>query len=603
MNDIDPIALGELYARMTHASDVVRRRTGRPLGLADKLLLGHLVDPEGADLGPGAELSLRADRVVLQDVLGQTAFLQFEQTGRPRVALPVTVHCDHLIRARVGAAPDLADALADNGEVYRFLRSAAARFGAGFWEPGAGIVHQVVLENHAVPGALILGTDSHTPNAGGLGACAVGVGGGDAVEVMAGLPWTVPNPRRIAVVLEGALSGWASPKDVILWVAGQLSVSGATHAVLEYLGPGVQTLSATGRATIANMGAEVGATTSLFPWSPSVGRYLAATGRAALVPVVDAHRALLSPDPEVEAAPERTYDRVLRLDLSALEPHVSGPHSPDRARPLSQLAGEVAANGWTDRLSAALIGSCTNASYEDIARASEVARAAADRGVRARSELWFTPGSDAIRATVDRDGWLAPLEAVGAVRLASACGPCIGQWERSGAPGGADSIVTSFNRNFAGRNDGRPTTAAFVASPEIVVALALAGRLSFDPAVDTLLDRDGRPFRLPPPGPVPDVPPAGLVDRTGYCPPPDDGAAVPLALDPDSVRLQRLPRWPAWDGRDLVGCPVLLKAVGKTTTDQISPAGAWLRLRGHLERFSDNLLSGAIDAGTGERGV
>ncbi|MEQ1506729.1 MAG: aconitase family protein, partial [Myxococcota bacterium] len=470
-----------------------------------------------------------------------------------------------------------------------------------------GIIHQVVLENYAIPGALIVGTDSHTPNAGGLGACAIGVGGADAVQVMAGLAWEVRHPRAIAVVLTGALGGWTAPKDVILWVAGQLSASGATNAIVEYIGPGARTLGATGKATITNMGAELGATTSLFPADDATDRYLAATGRAALIPLVAAHRHLLAPDPEVEADPERFYDRVLRLDLSTLEPHVVGPHRPDRARPLSALAQEVAdpASGLRDPIAAALIGSCTNASYQDLCRVADVARQAIRRGLSAASPVWVTPGSDRVRDTIARDGVLGPIEAVGARILANACGPCIGQWRRTDpSPDGGDTIVTSYNRNFPGRNDGRPATMSFIASPEIVLALALAGRLSFDPRRDVLIGADGAPFVLEPPSPAPDVPADGLADGGArYVAPPDDGRGVVVAIDPTSERLARLDPWPAWDGRDFVGCAVLIKCRGRTTTDQISPAGAWLRLRGHLERFSDNLLSGAIDADTGARGT
>jgi aconitate hydratase len=607
MPDIEPTPdhAARVYERIAHHLARARRRIPGPLALADKLLLGHLADPECAERAPGAiDLRLLPDRVVLQDVLGQTAMLQFLQTRRDRVAVPTTIHCDHLIQARVDGAADLRASLAENGEVYSFLRSAAAKFGAGFWQPGAGIIHQVVLENYAFPGALIVGTDSHTPNAGGLGACAIGVGGADAVEVMAGLPFELRYPRRIAVRLTGAIGGWTAPKDVILWLAGQLGVAGATNAIIEYIGPGARTLSATGKATIANMGAELGATTSLFPADERMAVYLRATGRAELARLADRHRPLLEPDPEAEARPEAVYDRVLALDLAALEPHVVGPHSPDRARPLSALAAEVrnAGHAFVDRIGAALIGSCTNSSYEDMSRAADVAAQAAARGVRAAALLLVTPGSEQIRATVERDGQLGQLREIGAVVLANACGPCIGQWRRGEGDGTPNTIVTTFNRNFSGRNDGRAATMNFIASPEIAIALALAGRLSFDPRRDALTGADGAEFRFAPPRPAPEVPPDGFVrDASCYVAPPADGRAAPLVIPSDSNRLQRLEPWPEWDGRDFEELPVLIKTRGKTTTDQIAPAGPWLRYRGHLDRFSDNLLIGALDAFTGER--
>ena len=603
--DSTPDMATRVYARIARNLERARRRIAAPLTLADKLLLGHLADPEWAELAPGAgELRLLPDRVVLQDVLGQTAMLQFLQTRRDRVAVPTTIHCDHLIQARADGESDLRDSLAENGEIYAFLRSAAARFGAGFWQPGAGIIHQVVLENYAFPGALIIGTDSHTPNAGGLGACAIGVGGADAVEVMAGLPWELRYPTRIAVFLTGALGGWTAPKDAILWLAGQLGVAGATNAILEYVGPGARALSATGKATIANMGAELGATTSLFPADERMAVYLRATGRAELARIAERHQRLLEPDPEVEAQPEKFYDRVLALDLSALEPHVVGPHSPDRARPLSALAAEVrdARNAFVDPISVALIGSCTNSSYEDMSRAADVAAQAAARGIRTAAPLFVTPGSEQIRATVERDGQLQPLREIGAVVLANACGPCIGQWRRSDGDGAPNTIVTTFNRNFAGRNDGRAATMNFIASPEIATAFALAGRLSFDPRRDALTGADGAGFRLTPPRAAPEVPPSGFVRGISrYVEPPPDGSAVELAIPGDSDRLQRLEPWPAWDGRDFEDLPVLIKTRGKTTTDQIAPAGPWLRYRGHLDKFSDNLLIGALDAFTAER--
>ena len=605
--DPTPETVAALYAGMERKQSALRRRLGTPLSLADKVLAGHLDDPEhGAFEAGQAQLRLRPDRVVFQDVLGQSALLQFMQTGRARVAIPTTIHCDHLIQARTGAAPDLAASLDESREVYDFLRSAAAKYGCGFWEPGAGIIHQVVLENYAFPGALILGTDSHTPNAGGLGACAVGVGGADAVEVIAGLPWEVLHPRRIAVFLKGALDGWAAPKDVILWVAGQLGVAGGTNAIVEYIGPGARALSATGKATIANMGAELGATTSIFPADERMARYLAATGRAGLVPVIERHRALLAPDPEVEASPEKFYARVLELDLSRLEPHVVGPHTPDRARPISALAGELAdpANGFVPRISTALVGSCTNSSYEDMSRAADVAEQAACHGVRAAMPFLVTPGSERVRATIARDGQMASLAKLGATVLANACGPCIGQWRRAREESeAANTIVTSYNRNFPRRNDGEPTTMNFIASPELVTAFALAGTLAFNPLVDSLAAADGTRWKLAPPKPAPEVPARGFVDgRAAYHAPPADGRGVRLEIDPASERIAPLAPWPAWDGRDFVGMPVLVKARGKTTTDHISPAGTWLRFRGHLDRFSDNMFMGAMNAFTGEAG-
>ncbi len=602
-----PEMAAKVYATMARNLKVVRRRLGKPLTLADKVLLGHLDDPENQDLEPGKSyLFLRPDRVVFQDVLGQTGMLQFMQTGRDKVAVPTTIHCDHLIQARVGGGKDLRESLAENKEVYDFLRSAAAKFGAGFWGPGAGIIHQVVLENYAFPGELIIGTDSHTPNAGGLGACAVGVGGADAVETIAGLPWEVLYPKHIAVYLTGKMSGWTAPKDVILYVAGALTVSGGTNAIVEYIGPGARTISATGKATITNMGAELGATTSMFPADARMSTYLRATGRGDLVPLIEKYQQLLEPDPEVEANPEQYYDRVVRLDLSTLEPHVVGPHSPDRARPISRLAAEVAdaKNGFLDQISATLIGSCTNSSYEDMSRAADVAEQAKAHGIKAAVPYMVTPGSEQVRATIERDGQMQSLRDINGMVLANACGPCIGQWRRakevSAVP---NTIVTSYNRNFPMRNDGQPTTMNFIGSPEIVTAFALAGRLSFNPLTDTLTGADGQPFRLEPPKVAPEVP-ARNFDRghATYVAPPKDGSRVELKVDPNSERIQLMQPWPAWDGKDFMDMPVLMKTRGKTTTDHISPAGPWLRYRGHLDKFSDNMFMGATNAYTGEAG-
>jgi len=597
----------KVYETMERNLAVVRRRLGRPLTLADKVLLGHLDDPEHQDMEPGKSyLMLRPDRVVLQDVLGQTAMLQFMQTRRQHVAAATTIHCDHLIQARVEGGSDLRESLAENQEVYDFLRSAAAKYGAGFWGPGAGIIHQVVLEQYAFPGALIIGTDSHTPNAGGLGACAVGVGGADAVEVMAGLPWEVLYPRHIAVYLTGKLGGWTAAKDVILYVAGQLTVSGGTNAIVEYVGPGARTISATGKATITNMGAELGATTSMFPADERMAVYLRATGRGEVVPIAARYPHLLAPDKEVEDSPEKYYDRVVRLDLSALEPYVVGPHSPDRARPIGKLAAEVSdkANGFLDKISTALIGSCTNSSYEDMSRAADVAEQAKAHGLKTATPFLVTPGSEQVRATIERDGQMQSLKDINGTVLANACGPCIGQWRRSNDEAAVpNTIVTSYNRNFPRRNDGQPTTMNFIGSPEVVTAFALAGRLSFNPLTDTLTGADGKPFKLAPPKAAPEVPAKNFDrGRPVYVAPPPDGSSITLKVDPKSERLQLMEPWAAWNGQDFNDMPVLLKTKGKTTTDHISPAGSWLRYRGHLDKFSDNMFMGAINAYTGEAG-
>lgn len=603
-----PEMAAKIYETMTRNLAVVRRRLGKPLTLSDKILLGHLDDPEHQELAAGhSYLMLRPDRVVFQDVLGQTGLLQFMQTRRDKVAVPATIHCDHLIQARVEGVADLRESLAENKEVYDFLRSAAAKYGLGFWGPGAGIIHQVVLENYSFPGELIIGTDSHTPNAGGLGACAVGVGGADAVEVIAGLPWEVLYPRHIAVYLTGKMSGWTAPKDVILYVAGACTVSGGTNAIIEYIGPGARTISATGKATITNMGAELGATTSLFPADEHMARYLRATGKPDLVPLFQQHQHLLEPDKEVEADPAKYYDHVVELDLSKLEPYMVGPHSPDRARPISKLAAEVAdaKNGFIDHISTALIGSCTNSSYEDMSRAADVAEQAKAHGIKAAVPFLVTPGSEAVRATIERDGQMQSLKDIDGTVLANACGPCIGQWRRATSESAVpNTIVTSYNRNFPRRNDGQPTTMNFIGSPEIVTAMALSGRLSFNPLTDPLTDAQGRQFRLEPPKAAPEVPAHGFdAGHATYISPPADGSGIILAVDPKSERLQLMEPWAAWDHRDFVDCPVLIKTQGKTTTDHISPAGPWLRYRGHLDKFSDNMFMGAINAYTGEAGT
>jgi len=603
-----PEMASAVYATMARNLAVVRRRLGKPLTLADKILLGHLDDPEHQELEPGKSyLLVRPDRVVFQDVLGQTGLLQFMQTRREKVAVPATVHCDHLIQARVEGGSDLRESLAENKEVYDFLRSAAAKYGLGFWGPGAGIIHQVVLEQYAFPGELIIGTDSHTPNAGGLGACAVGVGGADAVEVIAGLPWEVLYPKHIAVYLTGQLNGWTAPKDVILYVAGQLTVSGGTNAIVEYIGPGARTISATGKATITNMGAELGATTSMFPADEHMAKYLHATGKSNLVPLMQQNQELLEPDKGVEADPAKYYDRVVELDLSKLEPYVVGPHSPDRARPISKLAAEVAdaGNGFIDEISTALIGSCTNSSYEDMSRAADVAEQAKSHGLKAAVPFLVTPGSEQVRATIERDGQMQSLKDINGTVLANACGPCIGQWRRSTAADAVpNTIVTSYNRNFPRRNDGSPTTMNFIGSPEIVTAFALAKRLSFNPLTDTLTGVDGKAFRLDPPKPAPEVPAKDFDSgHATYIAPTEGGSSIRLEVDPRSERLQLMEPWSAWDGKDFVDMPVLIKTKGKTTTDHISPAGPWLRYRGHLDKFSDNMFMGATNAFNGEAGT
>jgi len=603
-----PEMASKVYETIEANLKVVRRRLGKPLTLADKVMLGHLDDPENQEMIPGESyLFLRPDRVLLQDVLGQTGMLQFMQTKQAKISVATSIHCDHLIQARVEGGVDLKESLQENSEVYDFLRSAAAKFGAGFWGPGAGIIHQVALEHYAFPGELMIGTDSHTPNAGGLGACSVGVGGADALETMAGLPWEVLYPTHIAVYLTGELNGWTAPKDVILYVAGALTVSGATNAIVEYIGPGARTISATGKATITNMGAELGATTSMFPYDDHMGKYLRATNRAELVPLAEKYKHLLAPDDEVEADPEKYYDKVVRLDLSTLEPHLTGPHSPDRARPISQMAAEVAdpANGFVDEVSSALIGSCTNSSYEDMSRAADVAEQAKAHGLKATVPFMVTPGSEQVRATIERDGQMGSLRDIDGSVLANACGPCIGQWRRAKEETDhANTILTSYNRNFPARNDGSAATMNFIGSPEIVTAIALVGRLSFNPLTDTLTAADGTDFKLEPPRTAPEVPSENFATgNSSYEAPPEDGSGVELAVDPNSERIQLMQPWPAWDGNDFEDMPVVMKTIGKTTTDHISPAGPWLRYRGHLGKFSENTLMGAINAYTGETGV
>jgi aconitate hydratase len=589
---------------MPAASARARLRFGRPVTLAEKILAAHAVDFDAQDWERGkAMLRLRPDRVAMQDATAQMALLQFIQAGRERTTLPSSIHCDHLIQARDGAGADLSRGLAENQEVFAFLASAAKKYGIDFWRPGSGIIHQVVLENYAVPGALMIGTDSHTPNAGGLGMMAVGVGGADAGEVMAGLPWEVLQPRLIGIRLTGALSGWTSPKDVILHVCGRLTVQGGTNKVVEYFGPGVDSISCTGKATITNMGAELGATCSLFPFDRRCAEYLRRTDRGPLADLAEAHLAQLTADPEVDLDPGRFFDEVLEVDLSALAPQVVGPHTPDLTRPTSSLAAEAAAKGYPMELRAALIGSCTNSSYEDLSRAVDLARQALRAGLKPKVPLFISPGSERIYKTIERDGFLDTFRELGATVLTNACGPCIGQWARTDmVPGRADSIITSFNRNFPGRNDGRADTHAFIASPEIVMAMAFGGSLGFDPLHHSL-DGPGGPFRFAPPQGE-ELPPLGYEPGTaGLQAPAPDGRDIQVEIAPGSERLSLLAPFPPWDGQDFKGLVVLLKSLGKTTTDHISPAGPWLRYRGHLDKISDNMFMGATNAFTGERGL
>ncbi|MGH8886744.1 MAG: aconitate hydratase [Egibacteraceae bacterium] len=594
-----PDLVEAVYARLAERVEVGRRRLGRPLTVAEKILVAHMREPEGQPLERGrAYGDFHPDRVAMQDATAQMALLQFMTAGLPRVAAPSTVHCDHLIQAEVGAAADLAAATEANCEVYDFLRDVSAKYGIGFWKPGSGIIHQVVLERYAFPGGMMIGTDSHTPNAGGLGMVAIGVGGADAVDVMAGMPFNLRMPTHIGVRLTGSLGGWTSPKDVILAVAGILTVRGGTGAIVEYFGPGAESISATGKGTICNMGAEIGATTSLFNYDEAMTRYLKATSREEIADLATAHREHLRSDPEVWRSPEDFYDRVVEIDLDGLEPQIVGPHTPDLTRPISRMAADAEAGGYPVEITNALVGSCTNSSYEDIGRAAHVARQARAAGLEVRTPLLITPGSEQVRATIARDGLLGDLEAIGATVLANACGPCIGQWKRADRLGGTrNSIISSFNRNFPRRNDGYAETLAFIASPEIVVAAALAGRLDFNPITDEL---DG--VRLTPPS-AEELPASGFdPGESGFAPPAEDAQAVEVRVDPDSERLQLLQPFPAWPGGDYTDLPVLLKAAGKCTTDHISAAGVWLRFRGHLDNISNNLFLGANNAFTGTTG-
>ncbi|MGF1599708.1 MAG: aconitate hydratase [Acidimicrobiales bacterium] len=594
-----PIELIEaVYATLDERVGGLRQRLGRPLSLAEKILGNHLDSPD-AEVERGVSyVDFRPDRVAMQDATAQMAWLQFMTAGLPEVEVPTTTHCDHLIQARVDGKRDLLAALEANDEVYDFLESVSARYGAGFWKPGSGIIHQVVLENYAFPGGMMIGTDSHTPNAGGLGMIAIGVGGADAVDVMTGFPWNVRWPKMIGVHLTGELNGWSASKDVILKVAEILTVKGGTGAIVEYFGPGANTISATGKATICNMGAEIGATTSLFGYDDAMARYLKSTGREATADAANAVAHHLRSDDEVLADPGRYFDQVIEIDLTGLRPHINGPHTPDLAREVSALGAEAEANGWPMEISAALIGSCTNSSYEDITRAASIARQAAAAGLTVKTKLMITPGSEQVRATIERDGLLADFEALGATVLANACGPCIGQWDRSAdhEQGTLNTIVTSYNRNFPKRNDGDAATLAFVTSPETVMALALAGRIDFDPLTGSLTAADGTEVTLDVPVGV-ELPAQGFDEgESGFVAPPEDGSGVEVKVSPDSDRLQVLEPFSPWDGEDFADLPILVKAQGKFTTDHISMAGPWLKYRGHLENISGNLYLGAVSA-------
>ena len=597
--DID--MLRSFYSNFPKRVDAARKHLGRPLTLAEKILYAHLYNESDIHAYRRGEdyVNFRPDRVAMQDATAQMALLQFMNAGKAKSAVPATVHCDHLIQANMGAKTDIATATQSNSEVYDFLKSVSDKYGIGFWKPGAGIIHQVVLENYAFPGGMMVGTDSHTPNAGGLGMIAIGVGGADAVDVMTGMEWELKMPKLIGVKLTGSLSGWASPKDVILKLAGILTVKGGTNAIIEYFGPGTASLSATGKATICNMGAEVGATTSLFPFDLNMATYLRATGRDSVAEWATAISDDLEADMDVKAQPDSFYDRVIVINLSELEPHINGPFTPDAATPISEFAAKVKENGWPRRMEVGLIGSCTNSSYQDLSRAASIARQAADDKIPVAAPLIINPGSEQIRYTAERDGLIGDFEKIGATVMANACGPCIGQWKRHTDDNTRkNSIVTSFNRNFAKRADGNPNTHAFVASPELTLALTIAGDLCFNPLTDTLKTADGREVKLKEPEGT-DFPPNGfdVKDKGSIAP---TGGNIEVAINPESNRLQALKPFAAWDGKDLIDMPLLLKAEGKCTTDHISMAGPWLRFRGHLENISDNMLMGAVNAFTGK---
>ena len=588
----------KLYAAMPAKVDAARQLLGRPLTLSEKILFSHLHSDqklENFERG-GSYVDFGPDRVAMQDATAQMALLQFMQAGRPKVAVPSTVHCDHLISAKVEAKQDLQVATTESKEVYDFLASVSNKYGLGFWKPGAGIIHQVVLENYAFPGGLMIGTDSHTVNAGGLGMIAIGVGGADACDVMAGLPWELKWPKLIGIKLTGKLSGWTAPKDVILKVAGILTVKGGTGAIVEYFGEGATSMSCTGKGTICNMGAEIGATTSTFGYDASMSRYLTSTGRADVAALADSVATHLTADPEVYATPEKYFDQVIEIDLTTLEPHLNGPFTPDLATPISKMKEAAVANGWPTKIEVGLIGSCTNSSYEDISRAVSLAKQVSEKGLTTKAEYMITPGSEQVRYTIERDGFLEVFGKIGAKVFANACGPCIGMWERVGAEKKEkNTIVHSFNRNFAKRADGNPNTYAFVGSPELVTALAIAGDLTFNPLTDTLTNNKGEQVKLDAPT-GDELPLKGFaVEDAGFQAPAVDGSNVVVAVDPNSKRLQLLDPFTAWEGTDLKSLRLLIKAKGKCTTDHISMAGPWLKFRGHLDNISNNLLIGAVN--------
>jgi len=596
MFDIEKIKT--IYSRMGNRITQTRQVLQRPLTLSEKILyshLGHNTKPMDFERGR-SYVDFNVDRVAMQDATAQMALLQFMQAGRDRVAIPTTVHCDHLIQARLGADNDLQKAKESNQEVYDFLESVSNKYSIGFWKPGAGIIHQVILENYAFPGGMMIGTDSHTVNAGGLGVIAIGVGGADAVDVMAGMPWELLFPKLIGVKLIGEMNGWTSAKDVILKVAGILTAKGGTGAILEYFGPGAESLSCTGKGTICNMGAEIGATTSIFAYDESMVEYLHATGREEVADLADKIADNLRSDAEVYDNPEKFYDQIIEINLSELEPYLNGPFTPDLATPISQMAAKAIENGWPTKIEVGLIGSCTNSSYEDIARSASIAEQAVNKKLHVKSEFTITPGSEQVRFTVDRDGYLDAFSKMGGVVLANACGPCIGQWARhSTDPGKKNTIVTSFNRNFAKRNDGNPNTHAFVGSPEIVTALAIAGELTFNPITDSLENSEGEQVMLDPPC-GDRLPQNGFeVKDLGYQAPSSDGSSIEVTINPDSKRLQFLTPFGPWDGENITGIKLLIKAKGKCTTDHISMAGPWLQFRGHLDKISDNMLTGAVN--------
>ena len=581
-----------------------RKVLNRPMTYAEKVLYTHLWQTPTKEFVRGKDyVELAPDRVAMQDATAQMALLQFMSSGRKKTAVPSTVHCDHLIQAQVGAKDDLLRAQEENKEVYDFLESISKKYGIGFWKPGAGIIHQVVLENYAFPGGMMIGTDSHTPNAGGLGMIAIGVGGADAVDVMAGMPWELKWPKLIGVKLTGKLNGWTSPKDVILKLAGILTVKGGTGAIVEYFGEGTNSISCTGKATICNMGAEIGATTSVFPFDEKMSSYLRITKRADVAALAEGLADELCADKEVFEHPEKYYDQIVEINLDELEPHLNGPFTPDKAWPISKMKEAVKKENYPDNISVALIGSCTNSSYEDIDRSASIAKQALTKGLKAKSQFTITPGSEQVRATIERDGQLKVLTDIGGLILANACGPCIGMWKRMDIKTGErNTIVTSFNRNFAKRNDGNPETLAFVASPEITTALAIAGSLSFNPITDELVNEKGEKVKLDPPFGE-ELPPNGFDEgSSGFIPPAEDGSSVEVKVDPKSDRLQLLQPFEPWDGNDFVDLPVLLKVSGKCTTDHISMAGPWLKYRGHLDNISNNMFIGAINAFTGDAG-